>query len=105
MVYDRRSAPLCRYASIILLAVDAWLLTVLRNVVAYACRPSRPEDRRHVRHSALLCTPPARRPGFRPPGFAPGDRQTQIRNGNLRKPPPWPARPEPGWPQGRAGKG
>ena len=37
--------PLCRYASIILLADDAWLLTVLSNVVAYACRHSRAEDR------------------------------------------------------------
>src|SRR5712691_8594426 len=43
--------PLCRYESIILLADDACLLTELSNVVAYAYRPSRPEDRRHVPHS------------------------------------------------------
>ncbi len=37
--------PLCRYASIILLGNDAWLLTELSNVVAYPCRHSRAEDR------------------------------------------------------------
>src|SRR5712691_1975343 len=37
--------PLCRYASIILVADDAWLLTELSNVVAYPCRHSRAEDR------------------------------------------------------------
>src|ERR1700716_1770575 len=50
--------PLCRYESIILLADDACLLTELSNVVAYACRHSRTEDRQHVPHSGLLCTPP-----------------------------------------------
>src|SRR5712691_2278212 len=39
--------PLCRYASIILLADDTWLLTELSNVVAYPCRHSRAEDRHH----------------------------------------------------------
>ena len=34
-----------RYASIILLGDDAWLLTELSNVVAYACRHSPPEYR------------------------------------------------------------
>jgi hypothetical protein len=31
--------PLCRYESIILFADDIFLLTLLRNVVAYVCRP------------------------------------------------------------------
>src|SRR5258708_11399132 len=41
-------SPLCRYASIILPGDDAWLLTELSNVVAYACRHSRAEDRPDV---------------------------------------------------------
>jgi hypothetical protein len=55
MVYGRRSALSCvLYAGTkVLLGDDAWLLTELGNVVAYACRPSRQEDRRH----GLLCTP------------------------------------------------
>jgi hypothetical protein len=66
MAYDRRSAlsralyggtQVLFCSSIILLVDDAWLLTVLRNVVAYACRPSRTDDRYHVPHSGLLCTP------------------------------------------------
>jgi hypothetical protein len=51
--------PLCRYESIILLADDASLLTELSNVVAYPCRPSRTEDRRHGPHPGLLWIPPA----------------------------------------------
>jgi hypothetical protein len=41
----RSRAALCRWESIILLDGDTFLLTPLSNVVAYACRHSRIEDR------------------------------------------------------------
>ena len=52
-------APLLRCASIILPAGDDRRLTELSNVVAYPCRPSRTEDRRHGPHPGLLWIPPA----------------------------------------------
>jgi hypothetical protein len=45
------------------------LLTDLSNLVAYVCRPSRPEDRRHVSRAGFLWRPLDRRPGFQPPEF------------------------------------
>src|ERR1700716_20131 len=45
MVFSALPRPLCRYESIIQLAVDTCLLTELSNVVAYPCRHSRAEDR------------------------------------------------------------
>src|SRR5260370_39662272 len=65
--------PPCRCASIILFADDAWLLTVLRNVVAYVCRPSLREDRHH----GLACTPPPGDQSFGRQRFAAG-RDSEI---------------------------
>ena len=58
--------PLCRYASIILLADDAWLLTELSNVVAYPCRHSRAEDRPM---STVRSTPQVGSPDIRAVGL------------------------------------
>src|SRR5258708_39982374 len=66
----RAPRPLCRYESIILFADGAWLLTELSNVVAYPCRPSRTEDRRHGPHPGLLWIPPAGDQCFGLPGEA-----------------------------------
>src|SRR5580700_11870003 len=49
MVFGALPRPLCRYASIILPGDNAWLLTELSNVVAYACRHSRAEHRQMAR--------------------------------------------------------
>src|SRR6266851_2125597 len=54
MVFSALPRPLCRYASIILLADDTRLLTELSNVVAYPCRRSRAEDRRMAARPARL---------------------------------------------------
>jgi hypothetical protein len=50
-------APLLRCASIILPAGDDRRLTELSNVVAYPCRHSRAEDRRHAHRSAFFGCP------------------------------------------------
>jgi hypothetical protein len=100
------SRPLCRYESIILLGDDAWLLTELSNVVAYACRPSRHEDRRHG-YSLPAVLHPSRRPRFRPPGFSVGPPKLpkprksskswnpKLRNPETRNPKPETRNPKP----------
>ncbi len=69
---------LCRCASIILLGDDAFLLTLLRNVVAYACRHSREEDRRHAHRSAFFGCPSTGDQGFSHQRFSSAQRD----NGN-----------------------
>jgi hypothetical protein len=71
-----------------------WLLTELSNVVAYACRHSQAEDRRHAHRSAFFGCPSTGDQSFSHQRF-PSVKTGCANCANCANPPPWAAHPVP----------